>query len=69
MNFKEFEQKILEKGFAIAAMNHYHLNNKLNLFCVVMNTKKQIAFKAEGEDSEKVFENLYEQITNWENKK
>jgi len=68
MNFEEFEKKILEKGFGIVGMNHYYINKKPHLFCAVMNTPKQRAFKTEGEKPEEVFENLYNQIIHWENK-
>lgn len=62
MNFEEFEKKLLEQGYAVVGMNHYYLKNKLHLFCAILNTKKQIAFKAEGENSKEVFETLYNQI-------
>jgi len=64
MNFEEFEKKIFEKGYGIVAMNHYFINNECHLFCVILNTKKQIAFKSEGENSYEVFENIYNQIIN-----
>lgn len=66
MDFEEFEKKILEKGYGIVAMNHYFLNNKRHLFCAILNAKKQRAFKEEGENSEDVFENIYNQIKNFE---
>lgn len=64
MKFEEFESKIREMGFGIAAMNHYSLNGKDYTYCVVLNSKKGIAFKGEAETSEEVFDMIFEKISN-----
>ncbi len=66
MDFEEFQNKILEKGYGIIGMNHYSLNGKLYLFCSIMNTKSNIAFKAEEENFQDVFEKLFNKIKNFE---
>ena len=45
-------------------MNHYTLNGKRHLFCVILNTVKGIAFRTESETSSQVFEELYNKILN-----
>jgi len=62
MDFEEFEKKILEKGYGIVAMNHYSMNRKRYLYCVVLSKDKEKAFQAEGENSQEVFEDIYNQI-------
>ena len=62
MKFEEFEKKILEKNYGIVAMNHYSINGKRYLYCVVLSKDKKKAFQFEGENSEEVFENIYNQI-------
>jgi len=66
MNFEEFEKKIEEKGFGVVAMNHYTLKGKRHLFCVILNTAKGTAFRAESETSNEVFEILYTKLLNSE---
>ncbi len=68
MTFEEFEKKCWEKGYGVAAMNHYVLGGKRFLYCVVFNKKRQSAFQAEAENSEEVFENIFNQITQSEKK-
>ena len=68
MKFEEFEKKIWENNYRIAAMNHYTVGGKRYTYCVVLNKSKSRAFKAEAENSEEVFESIYNQITNFEKK-
>jgi hypothetical protein len=65
MKFEEFERKILERGYGIAAMNHYTINGKLHTYCVVLSRNKERAFQAEAENSEKVFDKIYNEIINF----
>ncbi len=62
MNFEEFEKKIWEKGYGIVAMNHYTKDGKRFTYCVVLSRDKDKAFQAEGENSEEVFEEIYNKI-------
>lgn len=62
VKFEEFEGKIWKRGYGIAAMNHYTINGQRLTYCVVLNRAKQRAFKSERENSEKVFEDIYNQI-------
>ena len=66
MKFEDFERIILEKDYRIVAMNHYKINGKLHTYCVILSKGDDRAFQAEGEGSEKVFENLYNQIIEFE---
>ncbi len=68
MDFEEFEKKIEAYGFGIVAMNHYTLQGKRHLFCVILNSLTGTAFRAEGQISSEVFESLYEQILNFKNR-
>ena len=63
MKFEEFEKRIRERGYGIAAMNHYSLNGKQYTFCVVLSKNDDKAFRAEAESSEEVFEILFNKIT------
>lgn len=69
MKFEEFEKKIWKKGYGIVAMNHYTINGKRHTYCVVLSRNKERAFQSEAETSNKVFENIYNQIINFERKK
>ena len=69
MKFEEFEKAIREKGYGIAAMNHYRIGGKDCTFCIIFGKDKQRAFKAEGENSEQVFESIASQMNEFENKK
>lgn len=62
MKFEEFEKKIQEKGYGVAAMNHYAINGKLYTYCVVLNKSEDKAFQGESENSEEVFDKIYDQI-------
>ncbi|MBN2368069.1 hypothetical protein JXC34_03545 [Candidatus Woesearchaeota archaeon] len=62
MDFEEFEKRIWEKGFGIAAMNHYSINGKRMLYCIIYNTQKGKAFMQEGDISSDVFEKLYGRV-------
>jgi hypothetical protein len=66
MKFEEFEKNILEKGYGIAAMNHYSINGKLYTYCVVLSRDTERAFKAEAENSEDLFDDIYNQILDFE---
>ncbi len=68
MDFEEFEKKIFEEDYGIVAMNHYSINGKRYLYCVVLSKDKERAFQAEGKNPKEVFENIYNQIKNWKNK-
>jgi len=68
MNFEEFEKKILEEGYGIVAMNHYVIGGKRYLYCVVLSKDQERAFQSEWKNSKEVFENLYNQMINFENK-
>ncbi|MFH0928790.1 MAG: hypothetical protein V1818_00340 [Candidatus Aenigmatarchaeota archaeon] len=61
MKFEEFEKRIREMGYGIAAMNHYIFGGKNYTYCVVLG-KNDKAFQAEGESSEKVFEMIINKI-------
>lgn len=69
MKFEEFERKVWEKGYGIAAMNHYTIGGKRRTYCVVLSRNKERAFQAEGENSEEVFESILNQITGFEKEK
>jgi hypothetical protein len=60
--FEELEQYLLTNGYSICAMNHYKLNNKWRLFLAVMREDNNLAFKAEGENSQEVFANILQQL-------
>ncbi|MBN2202575.1 MAG: hypothetical protein JW700_00080 [Candidatus Aenigmarchaeota archaeon] len=62
MKFEEFERTIRENGFGIAAMNHYSINGKDYTYCVVLNSKKGVAFKGEAQTSEEAFDIIIEKI-------
>jgi hypothetical protein len=66
MKFEEFEKKIREKGYGIAAMNHYNMGGKPYTFCVIFGKNKERAFKAEAEKSEDVFDSIISQIEDYE---
>ncbi len=66
MNFEEFEKKIWEKGCGIVAMNHYTIEGKHYTYCVVLSRNKEKAFQSEAQNSEEVFEDIYNQIINSE---
>jgi hypothetical protein len=66
MKFEEFEKVIREKGYGIAAMNHYNMGGKPYTFCVIFGKNKERAFKAEAEKSEDVFESIVNQIIDFE---
>ena len=51
-------------GYGIVAMNHYTMNSERKTYCVVLNNNKKQAFKFEANNSEDVFENIYNQILN-----
>ena len=51
-------------GYGIVAMNHYTMNSERKTYCVVLNNNKKQAFKFEADNSEDVFENIYNQILN-----
>src|SRR3989344_6754512 len=64
MKFEEFEKKIWDMGYGIVAMNHYTIGGKRRTYCVILNSNKKQAFKFEANNSEDVFENIYNQILN-----
>ena len=66
MNFEEFEKKIWEKGYGIAAMNHYTIKGKRRTYCVVVSRDKERAFHSEVENSEDVFGGIIKQIEDYE---
>jgi len=66
MRFEEFEKKICELGYGIAAMNHYTINGKRHTYCVVLSRDRERAFQAKAENSENVFENIYNKIISFE---
>jgi hypothetical protein len=68
MKFEEFEKKMWEKGYGIVAMNHYAISGKRRTYCVVLSKNKERAFQSEAENSEQVFEDIYNQIINFEKK-
>ena len=68
MKFEEFEKKIWEKGYGIVSMNHYTISGKRYTYCVVLSRNRERAFQAEAESSEDVFQNIYNQIINFEKK-
>lgn len=62
MKFEDFEKQIKEKGYGIVAMNHYTLGGKGHTYCVVLSKNSDKAIKAEAENSEDVFKQIFEQI-------
>lgn len=68
MEFEEFEKKIWRKDYGITAMNHYTISGKRYTYCVVLSRDKKQAFQSEAENSEEVFESIYNQIINFEKK-
>ncbi len=64
MKFEEFEKKTWEKGYGIAAMNHFTVNGKRYTYCVILSRDKKTAFQAESENSEEVFDSIYNKLTN-----
>jgi hypothetical protein len=62
MTFEEFEKNTWEKGYGIVAMNHYSMNGKRYMYCVVFNKSKDKAIQAEGEISQDVFQKIFQQI-------
>lgn len=66
MKFEDFEKAIRERGYGIAAMNHYSIGGKHYTFCIVFGKDKEKAFKAEAESSEDVFETIVKQIAEFE---
>ena len=64
MKFEQFEKEIKENGYGIVAMNHYTLSGKWQTYCVVLSKNSDKAIKAEAENSEDVFEKIFEQIKN-----
>lgn len=58
-SFEDFEFAVIQHGYAIVCLNHYWQNDELHTFCTILNTKTNKAFKAEGTDSSKVFNELY----------
>ncbi len=66
MNFEEFENKIGEKGYGIAAMNHYSINGKRYTYLVVLSRDKERAFQAEASTSKEAFEIIINKITDYE---
>ena len=68
MQFEEFEKKIWEMGYGIVAMNHYTISGKRHTYCVILSRNRERAFYSEAENSEKVFESIYNQIINFEKK-
>lgn len=65
MKFEEFERKIWEKGYGIVAMNHYTIKGKRHTYCVVLGGNREKAFQSEAEDSEQVFDDIYNSIVNY----
>ncbi len=63
MSFEDFEFAISERGFSIVCLNHYWLNNQRYTFCAILNSTSNKAFKAEGKDSDVVFDELYVKVT------
>ena len=59
MSFEEFEFAIRERGYSIVCLNHYWRDNERYIFCVILSTISNRAFKAEGMDSNEVFDKLY----------
>lgn len=62
MTFEKFEKIAWDKGFGIVAMNHYSINGKRYTYCVVLGKNKSRAIQSEGEDSQSVFQTIYNQI-------
>ena len=57
--FEDFEGAIKERGFSIVCLNHYWVGNERYTFCAILNATSNRAFKAEGTDSNEVFDELY----------
>lgn len=69
MDFREFEKRVWEKGYGIVAMNHYTIGGKRYTYCVVLSRNKERAFQSEAQNSEEAFENIFNQIINYEKEK
>jgi len=65
MEFEEFEKKIWKMSYSIVGMNHYIVNGKRYTYCAVSSRETKRAFKSEGENSQKVFEDIYNQIVSF----
>jgi hypothetical protein len=59
MCFEDFESAIKEQGYSIVRLNHYWRDNQRHTFCAILNAVSNRAFKAEGLDSDEVFDELY----------
>jgi|TARA_Y100000310_G_scaffold299391_1_gene334212 hypothetical protein len=66
MKLEEFEKSIRERGYGIAAMNHYSLDSVDFTYCVILNKSKDRAFQSQAEKSEDVFESIYDQMIDFE---
>lgn len=62
MTFEDFEKHAWEKGYGIVAMNHYSIKGRRYTYCVVLGKNKARAIQAEGEDSQKVFQDIHDQM-------
>ena len=68
MNFEDFEKAIWDRGYGIAAMNHYTIKGKRYTYCVVVSRDCERAFKSEKNNFSDGFESIVDQINNYNNR-
>ena len=69
MKFEEFEKAIWERGYGIAAMNHYTIQGEKYTYCVVISRNCERAFKSGKNSSCEGFKSIVDQIDNYNNNK